>query len=326
MPRSAARESQQPAEGDSLLSTLVQASPLAIYLLDPDGVVQLWNPAAERIFGWSEHAVLGQRDPTVASADHELDLLIQTVLSSTEPVEREVVRFNRWAEPIEIALSATRVLDAAGQVRGIMAIAADITERRRIERERDHLLDCERDARERAEAAEARARFLAQGSALLDGSLDYLATLNNLARLAVPYLADYCLIDELEDDCVSRVAVAHVDPEREQLLQREAREPLSGSPEKHPVLRVMLTGKSVLMEEVDEAALGDISHDEEHLARLRQLDLHSYLVVPLETGGRILGAVTLAYAQSRRRYSPADMAMAEELARRAANAVEAARV
>ncbi len=312
--------------GDSLLKALVLASPHAIYMLDGNGLVQLWNPAAERIFGWKESDVLGLPDPTVAGDKHGVAELVELVNGADGPVEREVVRYNRGLERIEVSISATKVAHVAGGVQGVMVIAADITERRRIERERDRLLEWEREARGRAEAAEKRSRFLAEGSALLDQSLDYLATLNNVARLAVPVLADYCLIDEVEDDCVSRVALAHVNPEREKLLHRQVRQPLEGDPDRHPVVRVIQTGRSVLIEEVDDQVLRDIAHGDEHLAALREMELHSFMVVPIETHGKVLGTITLAYAESRRRYSTEDLATAEELARRAASAVDAARL
>ncbi len=316
-----------PADGgDSLLKALVQASPHAIYMLDGNGLVQLWNPAAERIFGWKESDVLGLPDPTVAGDKRAVAELVELVIAASEPVEREVVRFNRGLERIEVSISATRVAHVAGGVHGVMVIAADITERRRIERERDQLLEWEREARERAEAAEKRSRFLAEGSALLDQSLDYLATLNNVAHLTVPFLADYCLIDEVEDDCVSRVALAHVNPEREKMLHRQVRQPLEGDPDRHPVVRVIQTGKSVLVEKVDDQVLRDIAHSDEHHRRLREMELHSFIAVPIEAHGKVLGVITLAYAESRRQYTPEDLATAEELARRAASAVDAARL
>jgi PAS domain S-box-containing protein len=312
--------------GDSLLKALVEASPLAIYMLDGSGLVQLWNPAAERIFGWKESDVLGLPDPTVAGDKRAVDELIAHVVAADGPVEREVARYSRALERIEVSISATRVTNVAGGVHGVMVIAADITERRRIERERDRLLAWEREARARAEAAEKRSRFLAESNALLDQSLDYLATLNNIARLTVPVLADYCLIDEVENDCMSRVALAHVNPEREKKLHRQVRQPLASDPGMHPVVRVIQTGKSVLVEEADDAVLREISHSDEHLQRLRELGLHSFMVVPIEAHGKVLGAITLAYAESRRRYTVEDLATAEELARRAAAAVDAARM
>lgn len=325
MARTATRQSA-PDTGNSLLRTLVNASPLAIYLLDLGGVVQLWNPAAERIFGWTSSEVLGRRDPTVGEDFESVVALISNVVDSENPIEKEVVRYGRTGCPIDIALSATRVVSEMGEILGVMVIAADISDRRRIEHERDILLAGEREARERAETMERRTRFLAEGSALLDRSLDYLATLNNLARLAVPFLADYCLIDEFENDGLSRVAIAHVDPEREKLLHQDLRQPLSGDPEKHPVIKVMLTGESVLVEEVNDDVRAEIAHDSEHFRKLKEIGLHSFIVVPIEIHGEILGTITFAYAESMRRYTAADLETAEELARRAASAVNAARL
>jgi PAS domain S-box-containing protein len=313
------------SEADPLLRTLIEVSPLAIYLLDRKGRVQLWNPAAERIFGWSAAEVLGRSDPTVAEADEE-QALIASVIESGSPVAREVVRYARDGRTLGVALSIARVPDASGGLRGVMLVAADVTERMHLERDRDQRLELESIARAEAEAAERRARFLAESSALLDGSLDYHATLDNLAKLAVPNLADYCLIDELQGDSISRVAVAHADPERLKVLRRKNRQSLTADPEKHPVVRVIRTGESVFVEDVDEATLRAIAHGERHLALLRQLELSSFLVVPLGSCGKILGAMTLAYAESRRRYTLPDLRMAEELARRAGIAVEAARL
>jgi PAS domain S-box-containing protein len=308
---------------DPLLRTLVEASPLAIYLLDRENRVQLWNPAAQRVFGWSEEEVLGGPDPTLRDRGVE-SALIEDVRAGGAPVEREVTRFDRAGTPRDVSLSLARVPDENGETWGVMAIAVDVTDRRRLERERDLLLEFERQARADAEAAERRARFLAESSSLLDGALNYHATLDNLARLAVQGLADYCLIDELEGDAVSRVAIAHADPEREPLLKRSVRQPLSGDPAKHPVVHVIRTGHPVLVEVVDERVLREIAHDEAHLEGLRRVKLSSFIVVPLATRGKTLGAITMAYADSGRRYTMADLQMAEELARRAGIAVEAA--
>jgi len=303
------------AAGDSVFRSLVMSAPVAMHVLDAAGMVQLWNPAAEEMFGWERESVIGKRDPSVC-ADDEIDLLLRNVAASADPIRKDVVRCNRSGRILEISLSASHFVDEASGRSGVLLIADDITERKNAERATLAL----------TRAAEHRTRFLAEGSALLDDSLDYHATLNNLARLAVPYLADYCLIDEVEDETVSRVALVHADPAMESLLERDAREPLTGDPDKHPVVRAMLTGESVLVEEVTDAVLLDISHDEAHLSRLRKIGIHSFLVVPLENNGKILGAITFVYSHSRRRYTAADMDVAEELARRAARAVEAARL
>jgi PAS domain S-box-containing protein len=306
---------------------MIDASPLAIYVLGRDGAIRVWNRAAQSMFGWSAAEVVGRSDPTVPEAGRSAAAcMLRDAWSEAPVVDREVIRLSKRGEVRELSLSAARLDDSHGGEPGVMVILADISVRRRIQADRDELLERERTARADAEAAEHRARFLAAGSALLDGSLNYVSTLGNLARFVVPALADYCLIDEVQDDLVSRVAMAHADPSREVLLDRENRQPLAGDPERHPVVRAMLNGASVLVEEVDDDVLNAIAHDDDHRARLSEIGLHSFIVVPLAARGRPLGAMTLAYAESRRRYTPSDLKVAEELARRAAFGIEMARL
>jgi PAS domain S-box-containing protein len=174
---------------------------------------------------------------------------------------------------------------------------------------------------------EEQQQFLAQVSTVLDESLDYEDTMFAVAKLLVPKLADYCLIDEVGSDGEARrVAAVHVDRNREKLLLREEHLPLAANPRQHPALRAMRTGEAVLVPDFDEAALAEIAHDETHRRLLREIGLCSYIVVPLVARGRTLGAITLCSAESGRRYGPLDLALAEELARRSALAVDNARL
>ncbi|HKP77239.1 MAG TPA: GAF domain-containing sensor histidine kinase [Longimicrobiaceae bacterium] len=191
-------------------------------------------------------------------------------------------------------------------------------------------LDRERAARAQAEAAEKRFAFLAEVSALLDASLDYETTFQKLARLVVPALADYCLIDEAEPDGgLRRIARAHADPEKEKILYTHTQHPPEETDEdlaRHPVLRVIRTGMPLLVSDFTPEMVGVIAHDEDHRMRLGKLALRSYIIAPLAARGRVLGAITLAASDSGRRYRAPDVAMAEEVARRAALAIDNARL
>ena len=191
-------------------------------------------------------------------------------------------------------------------------------------------LERERAARAQAEAGEKRFAFLAEVSALLDASLDYETTFQKLARLVVPVLADYCLIDEAEPDGgLRRIARAHVDPEKEQILYTNTQHPPEADEEdlaRHPVLRVIRSGLPLLVADFTPEMVGVIAHDDDHRARLGVLDLKSYIIAPLAARGRVLGAITLAASDSGRRYRAADVALAEEVARRAALAIDNARL
>jgi PAS domain S-box-containing protein len=175
--------------------------------------------------------------------------------------------------------------------------------------------------------AEESQRFLAEASNMLVESLDYETTLQNVAQLAVPSIADWCAIHLLEaDGAIRRLAVAHVDSKRAELAyQRPARYPLS--PEaRHIVPHVLRSGQPELYAEVSDGLLAEAARNAEHLALLRALGVQSYMCVPLRVNQRTLGTITLALADSQRRYSSSDLALAEDLARRAALAVENARL
>jgi len=192
-------------------------------------------------------------------------------------------------------------------------------------------LQRERTARALAEAGEKRYAFLAEVSALLDASLDYLSSFQKLARLVVPALADYCLIDEAEPDGgLRRIARAHVDPAQETVLYSNVYHPPLAEEDdlsRHPVARVIRTGIPLLVSDFTPEMADLIAHDEEHRERLAALDLRSYIIAPLAARGRVLGAITLsATGASGRRFRAHDVALAEEVARRAALAIDNARL
>jgi serine phosphatase RsbU (regulator of sigma subunit) len=148
-----------------------------------------------------------------------------------------------------------------------------------------------------------------------------------MAHLAVPYLADWCLVDILEEDgSLERLAMAHQDPEKV-ALARELEERYPPDPEApQGVAQVLRTCQSELVSEIPEQLLEQAVRDDEHREILRGLGLKSYMVVPLVARGRTLGAITLVSAESGRRYGQAELELAEELARRAALAVDNARL
>jgi signal transduction histidine kinase len=184
--------------------------------------------------------------------------------------------------------------------------------------------------RQRSEQAlrrtEDQLRLLADASQVLSESLDYKATLDALSALIVPRFADWYVVDLLENGTPTSIAVTHSDPAKIQLA-RELRSrwpPRADSP--RGVSQVLRTGASELYPEISDQALRASSVDDEHYRLARQLGLYSAMIVPLTARGRVFGAMTLVTAESRRRYSESDVALAEELARRAALAVDNARL
>jgi signal transduction histidine kinase/DNA-binding response OmpR family regulator len=182
------------------------------------------------------------------------------------------------------------------------------------------------EARVRAEAAGRRAAFLAEASRALGASLDAETSLAMLPRLAVPRLADYCVVDLVgRDEPRHRAGAAHVDPEAEELLVEGAPLWAGALPDAHPMVRSLTEGQFVLLDSVEPASL-EAGATEEELRVLRRLRPSSLITVPLVLSGRLAGALSLVMSDSGRRYDADDLALAEELVRRAGAAQENARL
>jgi signal transduction histidine kinase/DNA-binding response OmpR family regulator len=174
--------------------------------------------------------------------------------------------------------------------------------------------------------AEAALHFLAEASRLLANSLDYETTLQSVAQLTVPILADWCAVDILQEDDSIRELVAHIDPAKVETTRavrfRYPTNPLTP----HGVPHVLHTGQPELLTSIDDTLLMSIAKDADHLERLRAQGFCSYMCVPLQARGRTLGAITFVTSESRRCYTTADLHLAEDLARRAGLAVDNARL
>jgi serine phosphatase RsbU (regulator of sigma subunit) len=175
--------------------------------------------------------------------------------------------------------------------------------------------------------AELRTRVLAESGRLLVSSLDYQQTLRNVANVAVPAVADWCMVD-LVDEQLRRehVAIAHRNPDKAELAARlRELEPDELDPGQ-ALTRVLTTGVPELYEDVSEEQLIQGARSDEELQLLRSLAMRSVAIVPMRVPKRILGVMTLVTAESRRKLTMEDLALAEQLARRAAVAVENARL
>ena len=166
-------------------------------------------------------------------------------------------------------------------------------------------------------------RFLAEASAILAASLDYRITVAAVVRLAVPVLGDVCFLDEIgEDGEIRRLEVVFADPKLRDLADRvRLLAPRPGS--QSPQAKVLESGKPLLLAELADSDLQDTPEGEE---MLRTAGLQSMIVVPLLARGQNLGVLTFATASSGRRYSSLDLAFAEEIAHRAALAIDNARL
>jgi PAS domain S-box-containing protein len=205
----------------------------------------------------------------------------------------------RWA-----TVRASPIRDEAGQVRFAVNIWQDVTAHK-----------------------QAGQRFLAEVGEVLASSLDVERTLQRVAGLTVPTVADWCSIHLLRDDgTIEPVAISHVDPTRtEWVWELQRRFPVAPDAPTG-VARVIRTAQPEFVPAITDAAMAAAEPDPERLALVRRLRLSSSIIVPLAARDRMIGTISLYWAESRRRYDEADLALATELARRAALAVDNARL
>jgi len=288
-----------------------------ITLQDRTGKVIFANAAAARMIGFASPAALVGASPLELMERFEMlgqdghpypsDKLPARAVLTGAPSARAVIRYRsrnagpwRWSE-----VNAHPITDAEGTVVQAINVFRDVT--------------AERDADERR-------RFLLRAVDELSSSLNYEATLAAVARLAVPALADWCAVDIVDGHQLKRLATAHVDPAKVASVAELARRypPNPSSP--NGVHEIIRTGKAQLMSEIPRELLTAAAVDEEHLRLIEQLELRSYVGVPLSVGGKVLGALTFVMAESHRVYGEEDLAFAREVADRAALAIENARL
>jgi PAS domain S-box-containing protein len=207
----------------------------------------------------------------------------------------------RWS-----IVRATPVFDEDRRVRYAINVFQDITDRKR---------------------AEDRARFLAEAGELLSSSLDYQSTLAQVARLAVPRLGDWCMVYmRAEDGSIERLAIEDASGRQQDVLERLRDFPFDDDA-RVGVPAVLRTGEPQLHSDADSALVAsDVVDSAPLAAELEPLGIRSWMCVPLAVRGRTIGAISVLAAESGRRFDESDLALAEELARRAALAVENARL
>ncbi|HYH92332.1 MAG TPA: ATP-binding protein [Candidatus Saccharimonadales bacterium] len=170
------------------------------------------------------------------------------------------------------------------------------------------------------------ARFMAEAGRILGESLDFETTLRRVAALAVPRIADWCAVELLtEDGRLVELALAHEDPAKAELVRELRRDypPRRDAP--NGAWSVIASGEPQLISDLSPEMLAAAARDERHATLIAELDLRSYMCVPLQAGGRMLGTITLASGGSGRRFDRADLAFALDLASRAAAAIDNAR-
>jgi len=306
--RAILRAREDAREREREFETLADRSPNLITRVDRDLRLMYVSRAAELISGRPRDHYIGHTVDELAIPQSVAEAWAEAVrkaFDSGQPQELEFdyptvsgTRFFRCQVVPEV--------DPNGRLQSVMSVMSDLTEHKRVE-------DWN--------------RYLARAGTELAGSLSSESTLQRIAQLAVPVLADWCSVElALPEGGFRTVALAHVDPDKVRwawdLQTRYPPDPEAP----RGVPQVLRTGNSELYSEISPDILEEGARDAEHLRLIREMGIVSGMVVPLSVAGRVLGALTFIAAESNRRYGQDDLIRAEELARRAALALENARV
>ena len=298
-------------ESESRMRAILEEAPDAVIGMDQDGSIIEWNRRAEALFGWRREEVLNR--PLAATIIPEryrkrhragLAHFVRTGEGSFLHRRVEIEALHRSGGELPIELNITPVPHGDDYV--FSAFVRDISERRRYEE---------------------RLRFLADAGAVLAGSLDLETTLTRVAQLALASLADICVIHLLDEGgTLSQVVATSPDPEIDRRWRELSVPPPLDRDSDHPVTVAFRTRKPAFIDTIGEMEIEHLGHSPAHSDFLRSLSLLQWLCVPLVTHDEALGVMSFAVLREERRWSQADLALAEDIARRAALAVENARL
>jgi PAS domain S-box-containing protein len=310
-------------EMGALIDAVYATAPVGLAFVDEDMRYVRINAAMAAISRRSVEEHLGRRvsevlpTPLGAIVEARVREARETGLVVTEEDVSSHVGLNGGRARVperHFTASYYPVPGAHGGIVGVGIVVSDTTAHMQAAQARERALE--------------RTQFLADVSALLDASLDYDETLAAVADLAVRRIADWCSIDMVDAERGLRnVAVAHVEPAKvalaRELQQRYPPDLEAPTGSANVALR---TGESELYAELTPELLERAGVDEEQVQLIRDLGMTSAMVVPLRARGRVLGALTLIATEGRPNYGPDDLAFAEQIAARAAIAVDNARL
>jgi PAS domain S-box-containing protein len=291
----------------------------AITVIDRDGQTVFANQAAADLLGFPTPAELTSAPPGAIMSRFRVCTEQGDELDLESMPARRLFR-GEHPEPLLVQ----NVVRATGEERWLIVRASPIAdpETARI----DYAVNVVENITEvkRVQLAES---FMAEASRVLASSMDYTETLQEVARLVVPQIADWCAIDVLDESGeIERVAVHHSDPRKIALAERLDRSYNPSPDDPGGVPEVIRSGQARLYSDIEPDALAAYARDSAHLELLREVQATAVIIVPLAAPTRTLGAITLVSSGSSRRLTEADLGLAVRLGRRAGTAVENARL
>jgi PAS domain S-box-containing protein len=299
---------------EARFARIFRESPAALVISRlADGTFIDVNRSYEALLGWTREEILGRTAfefDAYPNPDDRQRMVKQ--LRETESLRNFPVQMRSKSGEVLQLLASLETIELSGELCAL-SVVVDETEHQR--------------AQEALRQRERELAFLAEASAVVSSSLDYEQTLRTVAELAVPHIADWCAVHILDEDgSVRELAVAHVDPAKVELARELQRRYPPAPDERSGVHLVVQTGQPSLVSDITDEMLQAGARDADHLALFRQIGFRSAVVVPLIARGRTLGALTLVSAESGRRFGEHESSLAQDLAHRAAIAVDNARL
>lgn len=293
----------------SHLAEVVRGSQDAVLSKDLEGIVTSWNPAAERLYGYSAEEAVGRHISFLVPPDlkGEETRILERICRGERLETYETERIRADGERLAVSLTVSPIAGAGGELVGASVIARDITAEIRRRRARDFLVAAGRE---------------------LDYALDFEKTARTIVANAVPDLAAICVLDlVMADGRLGGSIAAGVDPEAARRLEEiRRRDPLDPAGE-HPVAQVLRAGRPMVWRDLKEpGVIEQVAQNEDHRRLMDEAGYRSAAVVALVARGRVLGALSFLHASGDLRYDSGDLEFLGELGERAAIALDNARL
>jgi PAS domain S-box-containing protein len=307
-----------PADGSSLnvagefqarFAAIVQDAHDGVIAKDLDGIITVWNPAAERIYGYSPEEAIGRHISMIIPSDHEHeeDVILGKISKGERLETYETERIRKDGARIDVSLTASPIRNEVDEIVGASIVARDIT------------------GEKRRRSAEG---FIAKVASAFHSSLDPQEAAQTIVETAIPELCELCVIDQLlPDGTVGWAAIAATDPviaDGLRALRQSAPIDPDGS---HPVAGVIRSGRpAVLRDLTSDDMRGQVAQSEEHERFIAANQYTSAVVIPLIARGRLLGTISFVRVQNDRLYDAGDLDLFSDIGERAAMAIDNARL